>query len=114
MIKPGRIACCNPRCNRTAAQEKHPGCTEIICYKCWKLLPKELTKRYRDLNKRWKKTDRLIARRYETLPVDAETAINLRNRIIDQMDENWREIRGYFHHTEKPEGIDAFLKEIGL
>lgn len=113
-VKPGRIPCCNPRCNRTAAIEKHPNCNEIICYKCWKLLPKELTKRYRDLHRRWKKTDRLIARRYETLPVEAVTAANLRNRIIDQLDENWRAIRDYFQTGEKPEGIEQFMKEIGL
>lgn len=34
-------------CRRTASQEKYPGCTKIICGKCWQLAPKYFRKRVR-------------------------------------------------------------------
>lgn len=35
-IAAGRIACSVPFCRRTAAKDRHPGCTEIICGRCWR------------------------------------------------------------------------------
>ena len=36
----GRIPCIIPFCRRTASAEKFPGCTEIICARCGRLVPK--------------------------------------------------------------------------
>ena len=62
MSRPGRIACCVPFCRRTAAEEKHPNCTEIICEKHWRLLPKP---RRRVYTRVWRAWDRAVARQVE-------------------------------------------------
>lgn len=38
-------------CRRTAAQEKHPGCTTIVCAICWRLAPKHFRLRVRRIER---------------------------------------------------------------
>lgn len=109
-----RISCCNPKCRRTAPAERHPGADEIICGKCWKLLPKALTSRYRALRRRDTKGRRLAEKK--------DRVGKLTDRQIDECDrlahklvrQNWLAIRNYFRETEKPEGLESFLSEVGL
>jgi hypothetical protein len=51
VLKPGRILCCVIGCRRTAPQEKYPGCTKIICGKCWQLAPPYFRRRVRRIEK---------------------------------------------------------------
>ena len=109
-----RISCCNPKCKRTASVERHPGSSEIICSKCWKLLPKALTARYRALRRRDTKALRLATKK--------ERAGGLTDKQINECDRlaeillrrNWLQIRNYFRETEKPQGLESFLSEVGL
>ena len=57
MTGAGRLPCVNPRCRRTAAEEKHPGATSIICRGCWRALPASLRRGY---NAYWARERRLI------------------------------------------------------
>lgn len=41
-----RIPCIVPFCRRTAASEKFPDSTEIICYKHFRLIDKRIRKRH--------------------------------------------------------------------
>jgi len=105
-----RICCINPNCRRTEAAEKYSVGEEIVCAKCWKLLPKKLTSRYRDLRKRSRKLDRKLSK------TDVSAA---RIYAIDQRFErlwlaNWEAIRGFFLTPAQPLGLDNFLKENGL
>lgn len=54
-----RIACINPNCRRTAAQEKHPGSTWIICGKCYRAMPGRFRARWKALNKRSRRLPRI-------------------------------------------------------
>ena len=99
MTKPGRIPCINPRCNRTADATKYPNTTAIICQKCWKLLPSEM----RQKEKRTKSIIRKLERRGRNA-----SAIRMRNWQV------WDDIWDYFNKPKEPEGLDNFLKEIGL
>ncbi len=109
-----RIPCINPRCRRTAAREKHPNANEIVCGKCWRLLPKALTRRYRELLNRNRRIIRISKRKrsgiYNT-PYQLEIMDDQLSRL---MDSNWRAIRAFFIAPEKPAGIEAFLEEAGL
>lgn len=108
-----RIRCLNPNCRRTAAPEKHPGSTWIICGKCWRVLDPELKRRWKALNARNRKLFRLSRRK---------AFQDGRNRqwwvISRQYDRAWDRLHSalvaYFTPSEKPTGIEAFLKENGL
>lgn len=105
-----RIPCLNPNCRRTEAQDKFPGSTGIICGKCWKALPDRMRRRWKQLKARWKKIERAMRKRSTPGPVW--------NRIVDRLDAAWTrleaDIRHYFTASEKPIGIEDFLKENGL
>ena len=96
-----RVSCINPRCNRTYKQEgpQH----EVICNRCFKLCPKERA-RYKRLRKLYNHS-----RRYPQ-----KWSAHRLNRLYDAMDENWLKVKASFHDAERPHGIDAFLKEMGL
>lgn len=110
MAVPDRIPCINPNCRRTASREKYPGATNIICGKCWRAIPDQMRKRWKQLKSRWKKISRAMRKR----STDQATW----NRIVDQVDGAWdrlnTDIVHYFTASEKPIGIEDFLKENGL
>lgn len=107
-----RIPCCNPKCRRTAPASKYPDADEIICRKCWNLTPKSYRDRYRVLERRSKKIIRVITK--QTTMVWRYRLEKLADRIELQKENNWYEIRNYFRISEKPEGLENFLEEIGL
>lgn len=108
----GRIPCINPTCRRTADAAKFAG-EEIVCGKCWKVLPKELTSRYRSIRRRGK----AMARKAEKRIAKGEPASKF-DAVFDRMDHhyhaNWQAIRSYFLATPAPAGLENFLNEIGL
>jgi hypothetical protein len=116
-----RLHCCNPRCSRTSKAGPDDGPNaEICCSKCWKLLPRSLVARYRALKRRDKKVGRLFARERRLAPEAAAAGIvSHRMQVVgEQMDRafdaNWHAIRTFFRPIEKPDGLDAFLEEVGL
>lgn len=109
-----RIACINPRCRRTASFEKMQ-CDEIICGKCWKLVPLELRTRYREVRKRYTKIERIIRKRerkMDVLPIQRSAMID--HRLQWQVDVNWAKIRNVFAETSAPEGLENFMMEAGI
>lgn len=114
MIENGRILCINPCCKRTAAEEKYPDCSEIVCGKCWRKLPQHLRDRHRALKKRDKRIERLVMKRAANgiaKPAQLDTLEALLNRHDHR---NWSRIRNYFLTPEQPVGLEGFLKEVGL
>ncbi|AMX93755.1 MULTISPECIES: hypothetical protein [Mesorhizobium] len=109
-----RICCVNPRCGRTAPRDKCGDSADIICRRCWKQLPKQITDRFKALRRRDNSLSRLIDRRFAagTMP---QYRINMLGEMIDaQAKRNWEAIRAYFRDPEKPEGLENFLADIGL
>lgn len=108
-----RVPCLNPRCRRTAPREKYPD-QDIVCAKCWKLLPQAVRDRYRLLRRR----ERRLLRRIERLAARREISAARVERLRDAMwrghERNWGEIRRYFLAPAMPVGLDAFLAETGL
>lgn len=100
-----RLHCVVPGCGRTAPANKHPGSTEIICRRHWKMVPDELKNQYKRLNAKERQLKRMYAKRGVDNP-QLNTLWRLRHQ-------NWKAIRASFA-SDKPEGIDAFMKEAGL
>ena len=110
----GRIPCVNPRCRRTAPADRHEPDSEIVCGKCWRLLPKRLTTRYRALVKREKRLLRLVEKAIARRRIDAGRLERLHHAIGMLRRHNWSEIRRFFLSPEQPEGLAAFLEEAPL
>lgn len=108
-----RIPCINPTCRRTDDASKFAPGEEIVCSKCWKLLPKALTSRYRSIRRRGK----AMVRRAEKRMAKGEPASNF-DAVFDRVDRhyeaNWSAIRSYFLNPPAPEGLENFLNEVGL
>lgn len=94
MTKPGRIPCCIPFCRRTAAAEKYPGCTEIICGKHWRLAPKRNRQIYSRAYKRYERA------RARGLPVKdgflsfpSKADFLAHHHAVEAVDRLWRRIK---------------------
>lgn len=111
-----RISCCNPRCGRTARANPDAGPdAEICCQKCWKLLPRSLVKRYRELRRRERKVRRAVESRLYRHPPESRAQLDrVRGRINRALDANWQAIHDFFRPVDKPDGLAAFLEEVGL
>ncbi|MGS1095821.1 hypothetical protein ACVCNR_14685 [Aquamicrobium terrae] len=106
-----RTSCINPRCNRTYKQE-HEG-QEVICGKCFRSLPDAVRTNHRRYWREYRKWDRRIKRTRDELKILHMRVI--RDRFGTMIDCHWdAEIKPYFLSPEKPEGLDAFLEEVGL
>lgn len=113
MTKPGRIPCINPRCRRTAPADKYEPGTQIICGKCWKLVPESLRKRDRYLWRHHRKLERYRKRGLD--PIEANRVDRLIDQVEGHLHSHWGQIRACFiGDSEKPEGLDAFLEEMNL
>lgn len=108
----GRIPCINPRCRRTADASKYEGDPEIICGKCFRALPEAPRKRHQDCWRELRKWERRITRTSDELKLTRMRAI--RDMWSEKIHENWELIRNMVANPEKPEGLDGFLKEVGL
>lgn len=107
-----RIPCLNPPCRRTAPADKYEPGDEIVCGKCWKLLPPRLTARYKALKRRDRRLDRLALKgRHQSRGPQWERVTSL---FTAAQGRNWAAIRACFLQPEKPVGLEAFLDEVGL
>jgi hypothetical protein len=113
MSKSGRLPCVNPRCHRTGSAEEF-GDSDIVCAKCWKLLPQAVRARYKQLRRREKRLLKLIERRIADHDIRPETVAAIEHRLSESFAENWQLIRDYFRLSERPLGLEGFLQEMGL
>ena len=110
-MKPGRRPCINPACGRTGPVEKFPG--EMICGKCFRCLPAEDRAYHCRCWREIRKYDRLIARTSDELK--RRRATSIRENWSRRLNSHWNDvIKPHFANPTKPEGIDAFIDEIGL
>lgn len=109
----GRIPCINPTCSRTAPADKFEG-DEVVCYKCWKTLPKRLTVRHKALRRRERKLLTLIGRKISRGDIGADRVERIQRNLWAQIQANWDDIRRSFLEPTMPEGMESFLNEIGL
>lgn len=108
-----RIPCINPRCRRTAPSDKYGPDTEIICGKCFRTLPEAVRYEHRRYWRELRKWDRRITRTGDELKIARMRKI--RDRFSQMIKRHWdREIKPHFLAPDKPEGIAAFLEEVGL
>ncbi len=106
-----RTPCINPRCRRTFKADDGSG--EIICGKCFRGLPEAVRAEHRGYWREIRKWDRRIARSGEELKITRMHAV--RGRLSWRLNMHWDvEIKARFVSPERPEGLDAFLEEIGL
>ncbi|EUB97256.1 hypothetical protein PMI07_000832 [Rhizobium sp. CF080] len=106
----GRIPCINPCCKRTASAEKYS--YEIICGKCFRNLPVEMRNTHRFYWRQLRKWERRITKTTDELKRERMKPIC--NMWSDKITRHWDEQIKATFSSEKPEGIDAFLEEMGL
>ncbi len=106
-----RIPCINPRCRRTFKPDQ--GSSEIVCGKCFRGLPAEVIGEHRRHWREIRKWDRRIARTADELKIARMRAIrDTHSRLLHR---HWdAEIKSRFLVPQRPEGIDAFLEQVGL
>ena len=112
-MKEDRIPCLTPGCRRTAPADKYEPGTQIVCGKCWRKLPKRLTNRYKQLRKRQKRMDRLV-RKAPAARAHGKAVWRMSLRFDAQWDRMWAEIVASLQKPDKPEGLEAFLEEMGM
>lgn len=106
-----RVPCINPRCRRTFKREHER--QEIICGKCFRLLPEATRKEHRGYWREIRKWDRRIARTSDELKIVRMLAI--RDRVSFNLGTHWDvHIKAYMLAPDKPAGLETFLEEIGL
>lgn len=111
MSSDARTHCINPRCNRTGAADKFPG--EMVCGKCFRTLPAEVRKKHRDYWREIRKWERRIVRTDDHLKIVKMN--NIVWRLTHLLNRHWEsEVRPRFLSPDRPEGLDAFLEEVGF
>lgn len=107
----GRTPCINPRCKRTAPADEFPG--EMICGKCFRNLPVEVRNDHRRFWREIRKWKRRITKATDELKL-----VHMRNVVHmwqERLQSHWdAEIKDRVTNSEKPEGLDAILEELGL
>ena len=110
MLAADRTPCINPRCRRTFKRE-HDG--EMICGKCFRMLPEAVRKEHRGYWREIRKWDRRIARTSDELKIPRMRAI--RRQVSFNLSEHWdAHIKAPLLAPDKPAGLDTFLEEVGL
>tara|TARA_R110002012_G_C11673164_1_gene613294 strand:+ start:7334 stop:7771 length:438 start_codon:yes stop_codon:yes gene_type:complete len=111
---PDRIPCLVPTCSCSAAQSRFPGATGWICAKHYKGMPPEIKRRWKQLNARSRKLNRL-GKKNSYRYGDRQRQWFRIDRIYAR---SWHAldlaIIHYFTASERPVGIEEFLKEHGL
>lgn len=111
MIAGDRTPCINPRCRRTFKRE-HEG-EEVICGKCFRMLPEAVRKEHRGYWNEIRKWDRRMARTSDQLKIVRMREI--REHVANKVHTHWAtHIKAPLLTPEKPEGLDTFLEEVGL
>jgi len=106
-----RTPCINPRCRRTFKADDAG--SEVVCGKCFRTLPAAVRAAHRGYWCEYRKWDRRIARTGDELRIARMR--DIRNRLSARLNTHWvAVIKPFFLAPEKPEGLDAFLEEVGL
>ncbi len=109
-MKEGRTPCINPRCKRTFKADDGG---EVVCGKCFRTLPEAVRAEHRGYWREIRKWDRRILRTADNFKI--ERMASIRDRLARRIEAHWdREIKARFLAPEKPDGLDAFLEEMGL
>lgn len=110
-MREGRTPCINPRCKRTWPADKFLG--EMICGKCFRTLPEAVRKEHRGYWREIRKWERRITRTSDEQKIAKKRGI--RDRLLWLLGLHWdREIKPRMISQERPVGLDAFLREIGM
>lgn len=109
-----RVPCVNPRCRRTAPFSADDVEADVICRKCWRLLPHDMRARYQQLQRRQRHMFKLIERRITKGTISPDLIGLLQRQFEARCAANWRQIRAYFAAPSKPVGLEGFLQEVGL
>lgn len=107
-----RIRCINLNCRRTAPATKYEPGAEIICGKCFKALPIDLQADHRKIWRDIRKWQRRITRTSDEIKIGRLN--DLIGKLSFRLDMNWIHIKAAVNAADKPQGIEAFLKENGL
>lgn len=107
-----RIPCIKPGCRRTAAAEKYAPGAEIICAKCFRALPESFRKEHRRCWREIRKWERRIAKTSDE--IRRQKMHRIRRMWCARLNRGWDEMRATLETPQRPEGIDAFLEEVGL
>jgi len=100
-----RLYCIAPGCRRTAPAEKFPGCNEIVCPTHWRTVPQLLRAQYARLRRHRRKIKHKVVK----------TGVPRQTQTIDRLQSaNWQAIRDFILSSEKPGGLDAFIRELGF
>lgn len=112
MNRSDRIPCINPRCRRTAPADKYEPGVEIVCAKCFRALPEQFRKEHRRCWREIRKWDRRGSRTSDESK--RRQMHRIREMWTERLNRGWAEMRSKFDRPEKPEGLEAFLEEVGL
>ena len=114
MAVPDRIPCINPNCRCTAAQDRFPGSDSIICGKCWRAMPARYRARWKQLKARDRKLTQLKRKTKFADPTRDTQWWSISNRFGSAWRILIKSIVDYFTASEKPIGIEDFLKDNGI
>lgn len=110
MASADRTPCINPRCNRTYKSEDGG---EVICGKCFRVLPSETRNFHRRIWREIRKWRRRITRSSD--PLEIEKMHRIEVRLVLNLNRHWdADIKTYFLAPQRPEGLESFLEEMGL
>ncbi|TIT43736.1 MAG: hypothetical protein E5W76_05455 [Mesorhizobium sp.] len=106
-----RVPCINPRCRRTFKREHES--QEIICGKCFRMLPEAVRSAHRGFWREIRKWDRRMARTADELKIVRMRAV--RNTLSMRLGLHWDvHIKAPLLAPDKPAGLETFMEEIGL
>lgn len=104
-----RVPCINPRCRRTFKNEG----AEMICGKCFRMLPETIRAEHRRYWRELRKWRKRITRTSDELKI--ARMHDIADRWSALLGRHWdAHIKAYFLASEKPAGLDAFLEELRL
>lgn len=109
-----RIPCLVPGCRRTAPRKKFPDAVELICGKHFRMLPKAVRDRRRDLKRRARRLERYMDREVAKGRMTEGGRRVLQEAMERDLDAIWEKMRAYFLAPEKPVGLESVLEELGL
>jgi len=107
---PNRTRCINAGCRRTAPAEKFPG--EMICGKCFRNLPEQIKNDFRFAWRQYRRWERRLKRTSDELK--RQKMRSILGMWASRIDTVWDSIKAAVENPDKPEGLEAFLKEVGL
>lgn len=110
-MSPDRTPCINPRCKRTF--KRTAGHEEVICGRCFRALPAAVRSEHRGYWREIRKWERRIAQSSDVLKIASMRSVS--DTLSMRLGLHWdTHIKAPLIAPEKPEGLDAFLEEVGF